>query len=213
MLIKVTENIYGIIWEDYRENNCNAYLIIGKPNILIDPGHQHLVQHVHRALAGLRIKPADIGVVLATHAHQDHYEAVRSFGRSTLFGMGAQEYAIAGEAGYMPLPVPDFLLQSGELILGEIKFQVFETPGHSPASICLLEAKTKALFSGDVIFENGIGRSDIPGGNGSDLKKSITTLSRLNAAYLLSGHGNAVIGSDAVAANFKSVEENWFGYL
>ena len=64
-----------------------------------------------------------------------------------------------------------------------------------------------------MVFENGIGRSDLPGGDGAALKKSIQTLSRLNAAYLLSGHGNVVAGADAVAANFRMVEENWFRYL
>ena len=67
MLVKITDNIYGMIWTDYRENNCNAYLITGRPNIVIDPGHRHLAGHVHRALAELGLAPADIGAVLATH--------------------------------------------------------------------------------------------------------------------------------------------------
>jgi len=213
MLIRITERLYGFIWDDYRQNNCNTYLLTGRPNIIIDPGHRHLVQHVHRGLASLRIPPEDIGVVLVTHGHPDHYEAARSFGRDTLFGMGAREYAVVNGSGYVSLPRPDFLVQEGELVLGDERFTVIETPGHSPASICLFETGTGALFAGDVVFENGIGRSDLPGGDGAALKKSIQALSRLNAAYLLSGHGNVVAGREAVAANFRMVEENWLRYL
>ena len=104
-------------------------------------------------------------------------------------------------------------MQAGTLTLGDATFTVLEAPGHSPASICFYEEKNGALFSGDVVFENGIGRSDLPGGNGGELKKSIIMLSGLGASYLLSGHGNIVAGKEAVAANFKSVEENWFGYI
>lgn len=213
MLVKITDNIYGMIWTDYRENNCNAYLITGRPNIVIDPGHRHLAGHVHRALAELGLAPADIGAVLATHAHPDHYEAARSFGEDTLFGMGAVEYSLVGQVEYLAVPEPDFLLQAGVLTLGDATFQVLEAPGHSPASICFYEEKSGALFPGDVIFENGIGRSDLPGGDGGQLKKSIVLLARLGASYLLSGHGNIVAGAKEVAANFKAVEENWFGYL
>ena len=213
MLIKIAENLYGFIWDDTRQNNCNTYLMTGRPNIIIDPGHRRLVQHVHRGLASLRIAPEDIGVVIATHCHPDHFEAARSFGRKTLFGMGAKEYGLVGASGYLSVPTPDFLIQEGELVLGETRFTVIETPGHSPASICLFEPGMRALFAGDVVFENGIGRSDLPGGDGAALKKSIQALSRLNAAYLLSGHGTVVAGNDAVAANFRVVEESWFRYL
>ena len=213
MLIKIAENLYGFIWDDPRQNNCNTYLITGRPTIIIDPGYRHLAQHVYRGLASLRISPDTIGVVIVTHGHPDHFEAAKSFGRETLFGMGAREYGIVSASGYGSLPSPDFLIQEGELVLGDARFTVIETPGHSPASICLFENGTGALFSGDVVFENGIGRSDLPGGDGAALKKSIQTLSRLNAAYLLSGHGNVVAGADAVAANFRMVEENWFRYL
>ncbi len=53
MLVKITENIYGMIWTDYRENNCNTYLVTGRPNIIIDPGHRHLGGHVRQSLAEL----------------------------------------------------------------------------------------------------------------------------------------------------------------
>ena len=213
MLVKISENIYAMVWTDYRRNNCNTYLITGRPNIIIDPGHRQLFHHVRESLAELGLTPADIGVVLVTHAHPDHFEAARSFGEDTLFGMGALEYSLVRQAGYLAVPEADFLLQPGVMTLGDSSFQVLLSPGHSPGSICFYEEKNGALFCGDVVFENGIGRTDLPGGSGRELKESIIMLARLGASSLLSGHGNVVTGKEAVAANFKSVQENWFGYL
>ena len=213
MLVKISENIYAMVWTDYRRNNCNTYLITGRPNIIVDPGHRQLFHHVRESLAELGLTPADIGVVLVTHAHPDHFEAARSFGEDTLFGMGALEYSLVRQVGYLAVPDADFLLQPGMMTLGDSSFQVLLSPGHSPGSICFYEEKNGALFCGDVVFENGIGRMDLPGGNGRELKESIIMLARLGASSLLSGHGNVVTGKKAVAANFKSVQENWFGYL
>ena len=67
--------------------------------------------------------------------------------------------------------------------------------------------------TGDVIFNNGLGRTDLPGGNGAQLKESIRKLSAIDAQWLLSGHGEPVIGADAVSANFEQVERMWFPYI
>jgi len=69
------------------------------------------------------------------------------------------------------------------------------------------------LFTGDVVFNGGIGRTDLPGGNGEALKESIRRLSTLDAEYVLSGHGDLVTGKDAVKANFQEIENFWFGYI
>ena len=71
----------------------------------------------------------------------------------------------------------------------------------------------KTLFTGDVVFNQGIGRTDLPGGDGSELKESIRTISRLNTDYLLTGHGDLVSGAEAVESNFKMIEDYWFSYL
>ncbi|MBW1888668.1 MAG: MBL fold metallo-hydrolase, partial [Deltaproteobacteria bacterium] len=71
----------------------------------------------------------------------------------------------------------------------------------------------KALFTGDVVFYQGVGRTDIPGGNGKTLKESIKKISRLDLDYLLPGHGEAVSGRDHVKNNFKQIEDFWFAYL
>ena len=90
---------------------------------------------------------------------------------------------------------------------------VLHTPGHSPGSICLYQPDKKVLFTGDVVFNQGIGRTDLPGGSGPELKESIKRISHLDVSLLLTGHGDVVPGRDAVAENFKMIEESWFSYL
>jgi glyoxylase-like metal-dependent hydrolase (beta-lactamase superfamily II) len=87
------------------------------------------------------------------------------------------------------------------------------TPGHSPGSLCLYWPDKKALFTGDLVFFQGVGRTDLPGGNGKELKKSIQRISHLDTEYLLTGHGEIVIGQEAIKENFQKIQAYWFNYL
>jgi hydroxyacylglutathione hydrolase len=215
MMTKVFEGLVAFIWQDYQENNCNTYLLEGMKRIMIDPGHRHLFGHVQRGLESMRISPADVDVVVISHAHPDHVEAVSFFKKPTLLAMSAEDHRLLkGFAGVYPgIPEPDFFLQEGELTIGESHFQVIPSPGHSPGSLCLYWTDRKALFTGDVVFAEGIGRTDLPGGNGALLKQSIQRLATLDVEYLLPGHGNMIIGKDEVGANFRMIEDYWFAYL
>ncbi|MCG6912086.1 MAG: MBL fold metallo-hydrolase [Deltaproteobacteria bacterium] len=221
--MELTPNLHAYLWNSPAANNCNTYLIrSGEKNILIDPGHAAHFDHVRRGLreAGLSLDAIDL--VICTHAHPDHVEAVSLFGGSTLFALHAEEWQLVRKmAAYLKSAVPidpeqfmpDFFLKEGVLEVGDIALQVVHAPGHSPGSIAVYWPQEKALFSGDVIFKNGLGRTDLPGGNGSLLKESIRGLSTLDAGWLLSGHGDVVSGAEAVRANFEQVERMWFGYI
>jgi hydroxyacylglutathione hydrolase len=218
--MKILDRLYGFIWNDPRVNNCNTYLIDGPPRVLIDPGHGKLFGKVEEELALLGLRPEDMEVVLATHAHPDHLEALFQFKEPTLTGLGLREYAfvknLARPAGWNSAGgnlEPDFLLENGNLKLGDLTFQVLVSPGHSPGSICLYWEDRRVLFSGDVIFNQGLGRTDLPGGDGELLKWSIRRLAALEVEILLPGHGEVVVGKEAVEANFRAVEEYWFNFI
>jgi glyoxylase-like metal-dependent hydrolase (beta-lactamase superfamily II) len=66
---------------------------------------------------------------------------------------------------------------------------IFHTPGHSPGSATLYWPAQKALFTGDLIFKEGFGRTDLPGGDSATLKESIKRMAELDVELLLSGHG------------------------
>jgi glyoxylase-like metal-dependent hydrolase (beta-lactamase superfamily II) len=108
---------------------------------------------------------------------------------------------------------PDFFLKEGTLSLDGLEMQVFLTPGHSPGSICLYWPMQKALFSGDLVFKDGLGRTDLPGGDGALIKESIKRMSCLEVELLLSGHGEIISGAREVKSNFDHLEEFWFGYV
>ena len=213
--MKIVDKLHAFLWRDITTNNCNAYLIDGSKTVLIDPGHKRLFSHVRKGLDGLGYSMEDIDLVIATHGHPDHLEAVQAIEVPTMFAMGEEEYRFFEKTvgHYFTLPEPNFFLAEGDLIVGDIRLQVIATPGHSPGSVSLYWEEKKALFTGDVIFSRGIGRTDLPGGNGSLLRASIERLSRLDVNYLLPGHGTIITGKKEVAANFRAVEASWFSYL
>jgi glyoxylase-like metal-dependent hydrolase (beta-lactamase superfamily II) len=190
-------------------------LIDADKKILIDPGHLHLFSPIERELKKLKITPDQIDVVIATHGHPDHLEAAGKFKKPTLFAMNQEEHALISElaAAYFKVPEADFFLTEGDLTIGKLDFQVLVTPGHSPGSICLYWPDRKVLFTGDVVFDQSIGRTDLPGGSSGDLKKSIIRLSKLDVEYLLTGHGEMVTGREKVQENFHMIQDYWFNYL
>ena len=80
-----------------------------------------------------------------------------------------------------------------ELAVGNLRFQVLHTPGHTPGHVCFYEAQEGVIFDGDVLFYRGVGRTDLPGGSWQQLMDSIQrvlfALPDETAVY--SGHGQA----------------------
>jgi glyoxylase-like metal-dependent hydrolase (beta-lactamase superfamily II) len=213
--MKILDGLYGFIWQSPSENNCNSYFIDGAKKILVDPGHRHLFQHVKRGLAQIETTPEQIDVVLVTHGHPDHLETVGSFGPSTRWAMSRIDYEFVMKyiGSHMDFPAPAFFLQEGDLTLGDKTFRVVLTPGHSPGSVCLYWPEKKVLFTGDVVFSQSIGRTDLPGGSGKQLKASISRLAELDVEVLCPGHGEIVAGRENVKKNFTMIRDFWFNQL
>ena len=213
--MKILDGLHAFIWTGNTQNNCNTYLIDCELKILIDPGHKHLFEYVRRDLAAFNISPDQIDLAIVTHGHPDHLEAVEGLGEATMFAVNEEEHRFISElAGkYFKIREPLFFLREGDLTVGEQRFEVIATPGHSPGSICLYWPEKKALFTGDLVFRESIGRTDLPGGNSSMLKESVKRISQMDIDYLLCGHGEIVVGRKEVQANFQKIEEYWFDYL
>jgi glyoxylase-like metal-dependent hydrolase (beta-lactamase superfamily II) len=202
-------------------NNCNTYLIDGPARILIDPGHFHLFDHVAVQLRALGIDLSDIDLVLVTHAHPDHFEAAKYFkNQPGLLAVSMQDWGMIQEIGKHVGPAfdldayaPDFFLGAGDLNVKGVELQVILSPGHSPGSVSLYWPERKALITGDLLFRDGLGRTDLPGGSGALLKDSVKELEALDSEWLLPGHGDIVSGGTQVRENFKRVEDFWFKYI
>ena len=221
--MKINEHLHAFLWQSMSANNCNTYLIDGPARVLIDPGHLGLFDHVQTGLAELGLAVEDMDLVVCTHAHPDHIEAVQLFKKaSVLFALHADEWDLvkkmrhymgSGTGQTIDAMTPDIFLKEGDLTVKGLRLEVYHTPGHSPGSVTLRWPEYKALFTGDLVFNQGLGRTDLPGGNGQQLKASIQKLSELDVEMVLSGHGDLITGAGAVARNFEHVKNVWFNYI
>ncbi|SQK74178.1 hydroxyacylglutathione hydrolase [Tatumella ptyseos] len=126
------------------------------------------------------------GKILLTHGHLDHVGAAAEL--AAFYGIPVigpqlrdkflldalpQQSQMFGFPYCAPLQ-PDQWLEEGEtLSLGQVTFDILHCPGHTPGHIVFLDRKNKLLFSGDVIFKGGVGRSDFPQGDHQQLMTSI----------------------------------------
>ncbi len=181
------------------QTNC---YIVGceetKEGIIIDPGGsaKDILAEVERL--GLNIE-----YVINTHGHFDHTlankEVVKATGAPLAIhsadaplltqGGGALFFGIMGKAS----PPADMMLEEGQVLtVGNIELKVLHTPGHSPGSICLYNGEEGVLFDGDVLFNMGMGRYDLPGGDYRVLMASIQRLLTLpDETTVYPGHGPA----------------------
>ena len=176
----------------------------GHPCVVIDPGDEaHLIID---NLKKLKLYPK---YILLSHGHFDHLGALPALAaafpaviaihkdESQYLGpmAGAAHKAVLRAAlggdffqgDFGPLPEPGLFLSEGDE-LGP--FKVLHLPGHSPGSLAFYDEKAKILFSGDTLFRDGFGRTDLPGGSTAELEKSLKRLFAMDADIrVFPGHG------------------------
>ncbi len=113
--------------------------------------------------------------------HPLEHDLWKNQGGAPLFGMRID-----------PGPEPTVDLAHGQILrLGNIEFEVRHTPGHTPGHVVFYCAKEAVLFSGDLIFQGSVGRTDLPGGDWNTLMESIRDQVYIlpNETRILPGHG------------------------
>ncbi|MDO8210848.1 MBL fold metallo-hydrolase [Conexibacter sp. CPCC 206217] len=164
----------------------NSYLVRAQgadSAVIFDPGDEP-----ERLLAGIEQLGVRLDAILLTHTHFDHIGAVAPLARAT----GAPVWCPAIERDvlldvnrYVPWPgfgpfenhTPEHLVEGGEQIsVAGLDFDVIFTPGHSPGHMTWSLPAEQALFSGDVLFQGSIGRTDLPFGDHQTLLRSIAGL-------------------------------------
>lgn len=182
---------------------ANCYVVMDPATheaMVVDPGAE-----AERILDAVRELGAHVTRVVHTHGHFDHIGATEELlaglpARVPVAAHSADAYLYVPEARKMgalfgyPAPeqpvMPDQeLCDGGELRVGDLRFAVIATPGHTPGSVSLRAGDL--LLSGDTLFRRGIGRTDLPGGDEEAIYDSILT--RLYplppATRVLPGHG------------------------
>lgn len=222
--MKINDKLFAYPWRDYRANNGNSFAIrTDETACLIDPGHEAFLPQLLDSMKEDGLDPEELKTVILTHGHPDHMEGGLTLRKQgARVGIHKEEEAYIQEMGpylarmlgiQMPEVSFDFFLQEGELLIGGERFQVIHTPGHSPGSVCLFWEEPKVLFSGDLIFPQGVGRTDFPGGDGNLLKQSIRRCRTLGAAMLMPGHGEPILDAEMVEKNFDMIEMMYFDYV
>lgn len=150
-----------------------------KEAAVIDPGAEDGL--IKKRISALGLKPI---YVINTHGHGDHTGANSKMGLPVLIHAADSRYLMNSPASR--------LLEDGETIeVGELTLEVIHTPGHTPGSICL--KCDEVIFTGDTLFAEGYGRTDLPGGVEYKLIKSIRErlLTLPDETKVYPGHGPA----------------------
>ena len=194
----------------------NCYIVGSeetKEGLIIDPGDE-----AEKILNSVEELGLDIKLLVLTHSHVDHVGALKDVREAT----GAEVAVHADDAGslsgqggsllsmlmpglaYPAPPSPDRLLKGGDSIdIGELHFTVLHTPGHSAGGICLMGHGV--VFSGDTLFNFGIGRTDLPGGSYDQLLNGIHAklMALPDETVVCPGHGpDTTVGAERLGNPF-----------
>ncbi|HHP7242074.1 MAG TPA: MBL fold metallo-hydrolase [Cyclobacteriaceae bacterium] len=191
----------------------NTYIIFDKDTreaAVIDPGcyepreQKELAEFIHN-------NELNVKLLLNTHCHLDHIFGNRFVQEKYNVGLGihkndlemlraAKVYAPGYGFDNFQDAEPEYFIEEGQTIaIGDNVFEIIFIPGHSPGHVGFYSAENKILISGDVLFQDSIGRTDLPGGDYNLLLENIhnKVLQLADDVVVYSGHGqNTTIGHE-----------------
>jgi glyoxylase-like metal-dependent hydrolase (beta-lactamase superfamily II) len=182
---------------------CNCTILgdeVSREAIVVDPGDE-----IAQILVRLGRHSLTVKQILVTHAHIDHIMGAQRLKKITgapiLYNQrDLPLVAIMDEqATWLDIETPDVRppdadLPDGQTVrFGAVSGQIIHTPGHTQGSVCLYLPDESLLLAGDTLFAGSIGRTDLPGGDGPMLIRSIhdKLLQLPEATLVIPGHGRA----------------------
>ncbi|MGH9451797.1 MAG: MBL fold metallo-hydrolase, partial [Terriglobia bacterium] len=181
---------------------CNCSILGDEASgeaLVIDPGAE-----IDRVQEVLNRHHLTVKAIVATHAHIDHVGGIEKLHRATGAPVLMHQADLflyenlAAQASWLGVDTPGtvtvdkFLTEGDAVRAGSLSLDVLWTPGHSPGSLSLyLPGEAARLFSGDTLFKESVGRTDLWGGDSRQILRSIEdTLFRLpDATPVFPGHG------------------------
>ena len=194
---------------------CNCSIVLDEEAgeaIVIDPGGDF-----ERIRARLEAKRARVVAIVHTHTHIDHVGATAELQAHS--GAPAKIHEadrflydlLPVQAAMLGLPLPAQCALDGDLVdastlrVGALELGVLHTPGHTPGSVSFLvkAGGREVAFTGDTLFQRGIGRTDLWGGDGELILRSLRDrlLTLDDATEVITGHGPSTTIGDERRAN------------
>lgn len=173
--------IYTCVLGDVSTNCYIVYREDTKKAVIVDPADNGA--YLLNKFRELKIVPE---AILLTHGHFDHILAVEDIRRAFRCEVYAHmdeerilkdsSLNLSGTLGTEQMGlIADYLLRDNEVLhLLDCDWRVIATPGHTAGSVCYYIESEDVLFSGDTLFAESLGRTDLPTGNVSDIIRSIT---------------------------------------
>jgi hydroxyacylglutathione hydrolase len=184
--------------------------------IVVDPG-----DNIPEILSRLQKHGLTLRQIIVTHAHIDHVGGaalLKKMSGAPVF-LNQKDLSLLGamemQAGWLGVPTPetappDASADDGSTVgLAALPAEVIHTPGHTPGSICLLFPGQNLLLAGDTLFAGSIGRTDLPGGDGRQILRSLRDrlLVLPDTTRVLPGHGpETTIGEERQSNPFLQPE-------
>ncbi len=173
----------------------NVYLF-PKKKLVIDTGNPVDKAALKKAIAEI-IPCSDIKHLVLTHLHYDHAGNVDIFPKARMYAHEKEIKALHDFAEDLTFNAELFEKLTAQQIFPieaycDIDFLYFFTPGHTPGGLSILytdpKTRKRYLFSGDVLFRNGVGRTDFPSSLPEKMQSSLSLLEALEYDELLPGH-------------------------
>lgn len=159
----------------------NCYLLVSGNELgIVDPGDE--AGKILKEIRKIKAKPK---YIINTHYHYDHTLANQKIKKET----GAEILIHEAEKDFIDFEPDRFLKQGDKIKIGDSVLKVIDTPGHTRGSICLVGEDF--ILTGDTLFKDGHGRTDLAGGSQKDMEESLEKLSKLikSGVTVYSGHG------------------------
>jgi hydroxyacylglutathione hydrolase len=188
---------------------CNCSILGDESSgeaIVVDPGDE--IQRIRQILERHHLT---VKQIIITHAHIDHIAGAAKLkaltGAPVLYNPNDLPLVkmMDMQAGWLGIPTPevqppDDALEDGRVIsITGLSGQILHTPGHTEGSVCLHIPEQNLLIAGDTLFAGSVGRTDLPGGDGRTLIRSIHSklMTLPEETIVVPGHGpNTTIGGE-----------------
>lgn len=193
----------------------NTYVLYSNKRdaIIIDPGMSNTMENeaLESFLNYLSLQPSKI---LLTHAHIDHILGCSYLQRQYDIPVFIHTKELsslknfrktAEENGFLSsdtISKAETIMPGSNITFSETMITCKSVPGHSPGSLMFELAEQEILFTGDVIFNNALGRTDLPGGNEKQLLDSVKAILKYPEKYkIFPGHGPVTTVKKEIEAN------------